>query len=195
MLDGCKEFDSRTEVLAHGSAVLYPETLDAFEAVAGIIKEKGEDMVKNAAVQKKLEDVLDKMPNHISAKLLLDFAKGKAPTHLTVGGSFHEIDSNASGVFSSAQMMTWRDKYDHSNAVQETAQEAVDALKEIDGKVDERLEDYHKAAVKICKLVLDGKEDDDEEIFLKRLESAWDSLQGKRKKLMDDPELQEELRG
>ena len=110
-------------------------------------------------------------------------------------GSFHEIDSNASGVMSSAQMMNWRDKYDHSNAVQETAKEAIKALEELDGKVDERLNDYHKAADKICKLVLAGKEDDDEDIFLKRLENALESLQAKRKKLMDDPELQEELRG
>jgi len=170
------------------------DTLDSFGAIAAIIKEKGDDMIKNEAVQKKLEAVVEKMPNHLSAKFLLQYAQGTAPTHLSVGGSFQEIDTNASGVIRSAQMMAWRDKYEHGKAVEETAQEAVNVLKTLEGKVDERMNDYLEATMKLCKLVLAGKEDDDEEIFLKRLENAWESFESKHKKLMDDPELQEELR-
>ena len=65
------------------------------------------------------------MPNHLSAKLLLDYARDKAPERLSVGGSFHEIDSNASGVFSTTQMMAFREKYDHSDAVVESGDEAL----------------------------------------------------------------------
>lgn len=171
------------------------EALEDFTAVASIIEEKGEKMVKNAAVQKKLEDVVAKMPNHLSAKLLLDFAKGKAPSSLSLGGSFHEIDSNASGVFSSVQMMTWRDKYDHSTMVQETAKDAVKELTALEGKVDERMDSYLKDALVICKMVLGGRGDDDEEDFLEKLDEVWEGFQAKRKKLLDDPELREEIMG
>ena len=91
--------------------------------------------------------------------------------------------------------MAFRKKYDHSNNVQETAKEATDELRKLKGKVDERLQDYFNDAVKLCKLIEEGKGDDDEEIFFKRLESAWKAFQDKRKKLMDDPELREEIMG
>lgn len=171
------------------------EGLDFFDAVAAIIEEKGEKMLKNAAVQQKLEEVLEKMPNHLSARFLLDYARDKAPSRLSVGGSFHEIDSNASGVFSSAQMMTWRDKYDHSTMVQETAKEAVKELSILEGKVDERMDPYLKDALVVCKMVLAGKGDDDEDDFLEELEKIWEGFQAKRKKLLDDPELREEIMG
>lgn len=169
-------------------------TLDDFDAVASVIKDEGEKMLQNSAVQKKLEDVLEKMPNHLSAKLLLQVARDKAPTHLTVGGSFHEIDSNASGVFSTAQMMSWRDKYQHDAGTVETAKEALKELGALEGKVDERMEDYLKAALKLCELVRDGKGDDDEEEFIEELDETFGLVRKERSELMNDPELQEELR-
>ena len=171
------------------------EALDSFAAVASIIEEKGDTMIKNAAVHKKLEEVVSQMPNHLSAKLLLQFAKGEAPTRLSVGGSFHEIDSNASGVFSNAQMMTRRDKYDHSTMLQETAKEAVKELSALESKVDKRMDPYLKHALVICKMVLLGKDDGDEDDFLKELEEVLKIFHAERKKLLDDPELREEIMG
>jgi hypothetical protein len=169
------------------------ETLEAFANVAELIKDQGEAAIKSPTIQKQLEEVLDKMPNHLSAQLLIDHAKGEAPSQLSPGGSFHEIDSNASGVFSTVQMMVFRKKYDHTNTVIESAKEATDELRKLKGKVDERLEDYFNDAVKLCKMIEEGKGDDDEEIYFKRLESSWKAFQTERKKLMDDPELREEM--
>ena len=112
-----------------------------------------------------------------------------------MNGSFHEIDSNASGVFSTAQMMGWREKYEHSAATKETAKEAVDQLKLLEGKVDKRMDDYLEATIKLCKLGYDGRGDDSEEDFVKDFKKLFDIVQVKRKKLLNDPELQEELRG
>lgn len=171
------------------------ETLEAFSNIATLIKDEGEAAIKSPTIQKQLEEVLEKMPNHLSAQLLIDHAKGKAPTHLSVGGSLHEIDSCVTSVSSIVQTSIFRKKYDHSNTVQETAKEATEELRSLKGKVDERMEDYFNDAVKICKLIEEGKGDDDEDIFFKRLQKGWEALQAKRKKLLDDPELREEIMG
>ena len=170
-------------------------TLDDFAAVAGVIKKDGEKMLKNNAVLKKLEGVVEKMPNHLSAKLLLEHARGTAPSNLSVSGSFHEIDSNASGVVSTAQMMGWREKYDHGPAAKETAEEAVEALEALEGKVDKRMNDYLEATIKLCKLVYEGRGDGSEEDFVKDIKKLFESVNSKRKKLLDDPELREEIMG
>ena len=190
-----EDFEQARAISRKEKSTEVAKTLAAFEKVAEVIEDKGESVIKSAEVQKQLEEIVDKMPNHLSAKLLIDHAKGKAPTHLSVGGSFQEIDSNAAGAFQVAQMMAFRDKYEHTSAVKETAKEATEALRTIQGKVDERMEDYFDATVKLCKLVEEGKGDDDEEIFLKRLEKALESSRAKRKKLTDDPELREEIMG
>ena len=171
------------------------ETLDDFKAVANIIREKGgEKWLKNAAVQEKLEGVLEKMPHHMSAKLLLDYARGKAPSKLSAGGSFHEIDSRASGMFNRIQMMVFREKFHEGKAAREDAKDARAELEDIEDKVDERFNDYIKAALGLCKLVEGGIEDGEEE-FMKELKSKWEAMRNLRKKLSEDPELREEIMG
>ncbi len=169
-------------------------TLDDFKAVADVIRRDGEKMLKNSRVQEKLEGVLEKMPNHMSAKLLLDHARGKAPGRLSGGGSFHEIDSRASGLFTRVQMMVFRQKFFEGRAARDDAKEALAELEEIEAKVDERFKDYMKAALGLCELVEGGIEDGEEE-FLKKLRSKWEALRHLRKKLAEDPELHEEIMG
>jgi hypothetical protein len=169
-------------------------TLDAFNAVAEVIADQGEKMLKNDRVQEKLEAVIKKMPNHISAKLLLEFARGNAPEHLSVGGSFHEIDSRSSGVFSRVQMMMFRNKFHEGKAASEDAKSALEELKEIDGKVHEKFENYLKGAVELCEAFEDGIGDGEKE-FLKHLKKKWEAVQGERKRLSEDPAIREELMG
>jgi hypothetical protein len=190
-----KDFEEAQAISRADKSSDVNETLEAFELVAKTIREKGMDIVKVAAVQEKLEGVIEKMPNHLSAKLLLDHARGNAPERLSVGGSFQQIDSNASGVFSATQMMAARGKYDHSDTVVETAEEAIKELKSLDSKVDKRLDEYLEGTLKLCKLIEEGRGDDDEEDFIKDLKKTWKSVQQTRKKLMDDPELREEIMG
>lgn len=169
-------------------------TLDDFIAVAEVIADQGEKMLKNERVQEKLKAVVDKMPNHISAQLLLEFAKGKAPDHLSVGGSFHEVDSRSSGVFSRVQMMVMRNKFHEGKAAKTDATSALKELKEIDGKVHEKFTKYLKGAVDLCETLEAGVEDGEDE-FLKKLKSKWDAVQSERKRLSEDPEIREEMMG
>ena len=192
---GMKDFKQAHAISRVEKSTEVKETLEAFSLVASTIKDKGLDIIKTDAVEKKLEEVLEKMPNHLSAKLLLDYARGNAPKTLSAGGSFHEIDSNASGVFSSSQMMVGRDKYEHGDTVVETAKEAIEAIMEIEEKIDDRLGDYLAATVDLCKLVEKGRGDDEEEDFLKKLKSSLETTHGTRKKILDDPALREEIMG
>ena len=169
------------------------ETLDAFDEVANLIEAEGEELIRNSAVQAKLEAVLEKMPNHQSARLILDYAKGKAPERLSPGGSFHEIDTNASGVLGRSHIMVRAEKYDHSKTVVEDAAEAIEELEALEDKVDERMEEYHKLALKICNKVHEGRDSEDEEEFLEDLEELLGDFKRTRDKLMEDPELREEI--
>jgi hypothetical protein len=169
-------------------------TLDDFNAVAEVIADQGEKMLKNDRVQERLEAVIEKMPNHISAKLLLEYARGNAPEHLSVGGSFHEVDSRSSGVFSRVQMMMFRDKLHEGKAARQDAKSALEELKEIDGKVHEKFAKYLKGAVELCETLEAGVEDGEKE-FLRNLKSKWEAVQGERKRLSEDPAIREELMG
>ena len=167
-------------------------TLDDFKAVAEVIAEQGEKVLQNGRVQEKLEAVLEKMPNHISAQLLLDHARGKAPEKLSVGGSFHEIDSRASGVFSRVQMSMLRKK-DPSDLsdFKEDAQATMGELLQIEGKVHEKFEDYYAAAMDLCAAIQETLNIAADPTIREK----WEKVSKMRKKLSEDPEIMEEIRG
>ena len=103
-------------------------TLDDFKSVADVIADQGEAALKNTRVQERLEEVLKAMPNHISAQLLLDHIRGKAPERLSVGGSFHEIDSRSSAVFSRVQRTMFREKFSDADEARSAAEDASEEL-------------------------------------------------------------------
>jgi hypothetical protein len=66
----------------------------------------------------------------------------------------------------------------------------------VDNKVDSRLTDFQKAMLEITEIFHDGRKDsekDDE--FVDRLKTSWEEVQSERKKLMENPEIMEELYG
>jgi hypothetical protein len=169
-------------------------TLDDFKSVADVIAEQGEAALKNTRVKERLEAVLEAMPNHISAKLLLDHIRGDAPERLSVGGSFHEIDSRSSAVFSRVQRTMMRGKVSEADEAESAAADAREELEELDGKIHEKFEDYLKAAIDICKTVEEDASNGGKDL-VESLKSRWSKINSIRKKLRDDPEVFEELRG
>ena len=149
--------------------------------------------MKNARVKERLEAVLEAMPNHISAKLLLDHIQGDAPERLSVGGSFHEIDSRSSAVFSRVQRTMMRGKFSEADEAESAAADARKELEELDGKIHEKFEDYLKAAIDICKTVEEDASGEGKDL-VENLKSRWSRINSIRKKLRDDPEIFEELR-
>ena len=169
-------------------------TLDDFKSVADVIADQGEAALKNTRVQERLEEVLKAMPNHISAQLLLDHIRGEAPERLSVGGSFHEIDSRSSAVFSRVQRTMFREKFSDADEARSAAEDAREELEELDGKIHEKFEAYHRAALDLCRTVGKGPEGSGKD-FISDLKSKWSRINSIRKKLRDDPEIFEEIRG
>ena len=169
-------------------------TLDDFKSVADVIADQGEAALKNTRVQERLEEVLKAMPNHISAQLLLDHIRGEAPERLSVGGSFHEIDSRSSAVFSRVQRTMFREKFSDADEARSAAEDASEELEELNGKVHEKFEAYHRAALDLCRTIGKGPEGNGKD-FIADLKSKWSRINSIRKKLRDDPEIFEEIRG
>jgi hypothetical protein len=171
-------------------------TIDDFNTIVELIKEKGEETLKNELVIARLEDVVKNMPNHESARALLNVAKGEEKKILSLGGSFHQIDIQVSGLRSALQSMAFKGEVKLSSAEQDLARESYDELKKVSEKLDERLRDYDDAILKVLKVLSEGPDDDeDAEDFTRRFKKAWEASNAERQKLMDTPEIMEELNG
>ena len=170
------------------------ETIDDFNKIATLLKDQGEGILNSPAVISKLEKVVKAMPNHESARILLEVAKGTPPKTLSIGGSFHQIDTATSSIKQKIQTITWTEEFNRESTDKADAAEALELLKEVDNKVDSRLTDFQKAMLEITEIFHDGRKDsekDDE--FVDRLKTSWEEVQSERKKLMENPEIMEEL--
>ena len=177
-------------------------TLATFDEVVKVMKEKkdgAEELLKNAEVQKRLQGVLDQMPNHLSAKLLLQHGKGESPKTLTVSGTLSQIEIVSSGVLRKLGRFMYVDEDEEDEEVkidkddQKEAKDAVASLKELSKQIDPRLEDYHKSMIKICDLMADGPdEDEDAKDYSKKIREALEAMQSTYSKLREDPEIMEE---
>ncbi len=171
-------------------------TIDDFNKVAELIEAQGEESLKNAKVIELLEDVVKKMPNHESAKILLSVAKGEEKKILSLGGSFHQINTNIAGVARKIQMMVYSNEADLNSADRNAAKDALDELEGVSDKLDSRLKGFNDSMLKVLKSFSEGREDDEkDEEFIERIKKEWETANGERSKLMGDPEIMEELNG
>lgn len=190
------KFEGALRVASANKPTEVQETIDDFNKIATLLKDQGEDMLKRPAVISKLEKVVKAMPNHESARILLEVAKGTPPKTLSIGGSFHQIDTATSSIKQKIQMISWTEEFNRESTDKADAAEALELLKEVDNKVDSRLSDFQKAMLDITEIFHDGRKDsekDDE--FVERLKTSWEEVQSERKKLMENPEIMEELYG
>lgn len=191
-----KTLDDALKVAAKEKPTEVQETIDTFSKIAVLIKEKGESALSSPAVVSLLEDVVKKMPNHQSAQILLSVAKGSQKTALSIGGSLHEIDTNTAGISRNIQKMIWSEEAIIETSEKEDAQDALATIEKLGEKLDPRLKDYHKAIIETLTTYTQGrKSDEKDEDFIKRIETSWEELSRQRKKLMEDPEIMEELMG
>lgn len=172
------------------------QTIDDFNKVVELIEAKGEESLKHAKVIALLEDVVKKMPNHESARALLSVAKGEEQKILSLGGSFHQIDIQVAGLRDALRKMMFSGEVRLSSAEQELVKEGYTELKEVSSKLDKRLKDYDEKILKVLGILSEGRRDDeDNEDFTNRFKKAWEACDVERKKLMENPEIVEELYG
>ena len=171
-------------------------TIADFNKVADLIEAKGEESLASPAVIALLEDVVKKMPNHQSAQILLSVAKGEEKELLSLGGSFHQINTNISGIARKIQMMGWNGKGNINSSDRDAAKDALNELEAVSKKLDSRLRDFNDATMKVLTTFSEGREDDeDDDDFSQRIKKQWEAVNGERSKLMNDPEIVEELQG
>ena len=172
-------------------------TMDAFASVAEKIKaSKDFEALKDPAIQLQLKQVVERMPNHLSAKLLLDYGKGEAPKRLSVGGTFQEIDILSSGMIRQAGMMIYMKKVKVTSDLRKEAKESIKSLEKIAKIIDPRVANYEEAVIDVAKLFAEGRKDgESDEDFIKRIHNKMEHLQSVRTKLMENPEIMEEIMG
>ncbi len=197
-----KDFDQAHAISRAEKSSVVKGTLATFDEVVKVIKEKkggGVELLKNAEVQKRLQGVLDQMPNHLSAKLLLEHGKGESPKTLSVSGTLSQIEIVSSGVLRKLGRFMYVDEDEEDEEVkidkddQKEAKDAVTSLKELSKQIDPRLEDYHKSMIKICDLMADGPdEDEDAKDYSKKIREALEAMQSTYSKLRENPEIMEE---
>ncbi len=191
-----KDFEEARAVSRKDKGSEVQATLDAFAKVAALVKEKGFDLLKDAAVQKQLEAVVARMPNHLSAKLLLDYGRGQAPERLSVGGTFQEIDILSSGVIRQVMRTLMQGEVKLNSELQKDAKEAAGGLEKIAAQIDPRLKDYHQSMLAVARIFADGrKESESDKEFIERINKAMEKLSAVRTKAQEDPEIMEEILG
>ena len=77
------------------------EARELYASIVGVIQKNGEEILSNAKVQERIDLVLEKAPNHLSASYLKEWAQGEKPTRLSVLGSLGIIQSEVQLAMSS----------------------------------------------------------------------------------------------
>lgn len=191
-----KTLEDALKVASKNKPTEVQQTIDDFNKVVELIDSKGEESLKHAKVIALLEDVVTKMPNHESARALLSVAKGEEPKILSLGGSFHQIDIQVAGLRDALRKMMFSDEVRLSSAEQELVKEGYAELKKVSPKLDKRLKDYDEKILKVLEVLAEGRKDgEDDEDFTNRFKKAWEACDVERKKLMENPEIVEELYG
>lgn len=158
--------------------------METYQIVADRIQEAGMSALKDAKVQAQLKKVLENTPNHLCAKVLLDYAQGKGVTTLSLRGTLDEIDQEMSA-FGYGGI---------SEDGKEAAKESVAHLEDIKDKIDKRMEDYHKAALTLCKAIKAGmNEGEEKDDFAKRIRNLFKKASAARSKILGDPKIVEEM--
>jgi len=191
-----KTLDEALMVASKDKPAEVQSTIDDFNKVAKLIKEKGESSLSNPKVITLLEAVVKKMPHHQSAQILLSVAKNEQKKILSLGGSFHQIRTKTASIVRPIQRMTWTGELNYSSSDKTRAKEALEELKEVSDKLDKRLKSYNDTMLSLLKIYADGREQDEsDKDFIGRIKEKWEDLSSKQEKLMGDPEIMEELIG
>ncbi len=157
--------------------------METYQQVAELVKENGRDTLKETEIQKKLQSVLDHTPNHLCAKLLLDWSKGEHVKTLSLRGSLDELDTEMSAF-----------RYGISKENKETAIESVAHLEKIKTILDKRMQPYHDAALTLCQAIKGGtNEGEQASDFAKRIGTLFRKASSARGKILGDPEIVEEM--
>jgi len=114
--------------------------IDEFAKVQQAIAKSGITASRNPAVQQRLGAIVEKAPNHQSARLLLLAGQGKGPKIYSLAGSFNEMNIAAAPFLAAIGKGGLGQKM-----ADKTYGDALFQMREIRPKLDERTRGYHDA--------------------------------------------------
>ena len=196
-----EKLDEAIEVASKEKSETVQSAIDDFAKVAELLNRdslrdnpaKQLEKLKNQAVIELLRDLVKKMPNHQSAKILLSVAEGEEKRFLSVGGSFHQIRTITSGISRNIYGTVMRGA-DLDEEDRKEANVALTDLEKIKDKVEPRLVEYNNKMITVILSVSEGRKNDEkDEEFVKRLKKEWDDMRADYEKLMEDPAIREAM--
>ncbi|MCX6857128.1 MAG: hypothetical protein NTV80_19730 [Verrucomicrobia bacterium] len=144
----------------------------------------------------RLDAILLKAPNCLSAKLLLSFARGTPPTSLSIGGSLTAVDSSAEALVKASQNAEGMAANTSLNG--DELRSTLNALRNLRPKLDRRLWSYADSLTyigetirgQILNPVTSGARYND---YVKNIDRGCAALRSARNTLNSDPQILEEL--
>lgn len=196
-----RNFDEAYAISRKVKSAEVQAVLDDFTKVAQVVKAKGFDTLKHAETRKRLESVVSRMPNHLSAKLLLEYGNDSNPKVLSISGSFREIQGASSGIFRNLSMMVMQgmrgDKEPDikiSDEQKKEAKESLENLKKLDSRIDPKLKEFTETVIAAAQLYVDGpKADEKAKDFVERAKEVLEKVQSTQQKLQKDPDIMEDM--
>ncbi|MEC7857546.1 MAG: hypothetical protein VYA96_07355, partial [Verrucomicrobiota bacterium] len=169
-------------------------SIEEFNKIQSAIFRHKTGVLKNAKVQKKLREILELAPNHLSAKLALQVATGRAPKTLSLQGSLEKTENSASTLLQAA-----RSSSDPSDALAtDDLAKAISELKRIRLKLDKRVWSYADSIQDFGKLVREFKTSPPRGNSSKRkklteIQIAAEKIEKEVMKIRNSKEIMEEL--
>ncbi|MCU0796881.1 MAG: hypothetical protein MUF31_13210 [Akkermansiaceae bacterium] len=200
-----KDFDEAYELSRLKKSSKVKDTLDLFEQVAEVIREQGEEVLANQAVQKKLEEIIDRMPNHLSASLLLQKGRDENPKKLTIGGTLNQIEIATSGTFRQVARAVFNsnfsndeeeeedeDAFEFDKETRDDARASVEEIKKMKSFMDPRIKKYLNSVTDLLESVAD-RGDESPKKYGAKLKEQFEAIQNTYRKMLEDPEIMEDM--
>ncbi|MFC5050788.1 S16 family serine protease [Rubritalea spongiae] len=169
-----------------------PETQQAitdFAAVQGAL-ERNEKFVYNPKVREKLREVVEALPNHLSAHLLLRHSYNKGPKSLSLNGSISAIDTASFEFSKMLQNQSFLERGGENDVLAGYISDMRDLRKIVDNRVRNYCDSYMELAeyIKSVRLKRTWSQQNASEFAMK-----VNAIRAEREALIGNPEVQEEL--
>ncbi|MEM6277854.1 MAG: S16 family serine protease [Verrucomicrobiota bacterium] len=174
------------------------KSMEQFRQVIALYEQSPQEFsskVKHPKVVSQLKEILETVPNHLSAKVLEEYASGKFPKRLSLHGSVEFIENRAFSIFDVIEDGKVA-RLDELSENQVT--EAVILLRSSQNKLDERTWEWARMLIDYGNLLnrLQTSPPNSTNNFNKmvaEINSANDEVRLERERLFSKPEVMEEL--
>lgn len=165
------------------------KAIDEFTEVQKVLQ-KNEKYIRNQAVRTKLRAIVKLAPNHMSARLLFLHGERKGPKKLSLLGSIEAIDKAAQ----SFSIMLETGSFLETNGSDDVLFSLISELKRQRPKLDQRTIAYSDSHTELAEFfkALRGKKYLNKQME-RELNSGIRKLNSERTKVLNNPEVQEEL--